>query len=69
MWCTINSGIEILRGVSAVDLGFLELRFDISHQNLAEFLGVIISVVGHVILGYPGWTRMISLTVTMRLFY
>ena len=69
MWCTIDSGIEILRGVSAVDLGFLELRFDISHQNLAKFLGVIISVVGHVILGYPGWTQMISLTVTMRLFY
>ena len=54
IWYARDSGTEVVLGVSAVDLGFLGFGVDSSHQNLAEFLGAIISVVGHVILGYSG---------------
>ena len=41
-------------GVCAVDLRFLGFGFDSSNQNLAEYLGAVIAVVGQVILGYLG---------------
>jgi hypothetical protein len=40
-------------GVSAIDLGFL-FGIDSSNQNLSEFIGAIIAIIGQVVLGWKG---------------
>lgn len=54
IWYVRDNGTEVVRGVSAVDLGFLGFGIDSSYQNLAEYLGAILAVVGHAILGHAG---------------
>lgn len=54
IWYARDSGTEVVLGVCAVSLGFLSFGFDSSNQNLAEYLGAIIAVLGQVILGYSG---------------
>jgi hypothetical protein len=49
IWYARDSGTEVVLGVSAVDL-----RFDSSNQNLAEYIGAIIAVLGQVMLGHSG---------------
>ena len=54
IWYVRTHGAEVARGVSAVDLSFLDFGEDSSYQNLSEFIGAILAVVGHVTLGYSG---------------
>jgi hypothetical protein len=49
-----DDGAELAIGVSAIDLGFLEFGVDSSNQNLFEFIGAIIAVIGQVVLGWKG---------------
>ena len=51
--CRSNSS-EVKRGVCTVDLSFLRFGDDSSFQNLSEFIGAILGVVGHIILGHQG---------------
>lgn len=43
-------------GVCAVSLTFLGFGDDSSYQKLREFIGAILAVIGHVILGNRGRT-------------
>lgn len=43
-----------MRGVSAVNLAFLGFGVDSSNQNLAEYIGAILAVIGQVMLGLSG---------------
>ena len=54
IWYQRADGAEVARGVCAFDLTFLRFGGDSSFQNLSEFIGAILAVVGHVILGYKG---------------
>jgi hypothetical protein len=54
IWYARDSGTEVVLGVSAVDLRFLGFGFDSSNQNLAEYIGAIIAVLGQVMLGHSG---------------
>ena len=59
IWFVRTNGSEVVRGV---DLSFLEFGVDSSIQNLAEYIGAILAVVGQVMLGFLGtsialWTR------------
>jgi hypothetical protein len=54
IWSHTNNGTEEAVGVSAVDISFLRFGTDSSYQNLCEFLGAIMSVVGHIVLGNRG---------------
>lgn len=54
IWYDRVDGAEVARGVCAVDLSFLNFGDDSSYQNLSEFIGAIVAVVGHVILGNKG---------------
>jgi hypothetical protein len=54
IWSHTNNGTEEAVGVSAVDISFLQFGTDSSYQNLCEFLGAILSVVGHIVLGNRG---------------
>ena len=56
IWYTTAHGAEVARGVCAVSLTFLGFEDDSSYQNLCEFIGAIIAVIGHVILGNRGQT-------------
>jgi hypothetical protein len=51
IWYTVDNGAEVARGVCAVDLGFLEFGTDSSYQNLSEFIGAILAVLGQIALG------------------
>ena len=51
IWYARDNGTEVAVGVSAVDLTFLEFGEDSSFQNLAEFIGAILAVMGQIILG------------------
>lgn len=42
------------KGVCAVDLSFLNFGEDSSYQNLSEFIGAVVAVVGHILLGNRG---------------
>jgi hypothetical protein len=55
------SGAEVARGVSAVDLTFLGFGTDSSFQNLSKFIGAILAVMGHVVIGLPGQRRSLAL--------
>ena len=54
IWYDRVKGAEVARGVCAVDLSFLKFGDDSSYQNLSEFIGVVVAVLGHVILGNRG---------------
>lgn len=54
IWSVRADGAEVIRGVSAVNLAFLEFGADSSNQNLAEYIGAILAVIGQVILGFSG---------------
>ena len=56
LWYARSEGTEAVRGVCAVDLTFLDFGVDSSYQNLAEFLGAILAVVGYIQLGHKGQT-------------
>jgi hypothetical protein len=43
-------------GVCAVEFSFLNFGVDSSFQNLSEFIGAIVSVIGHVAMGNRGRT-------------
>jgi hypothetical protein len=47
IWYAREGSAEFVLGVSAVDLRFLGFGFDSSNQNLAEYIGAIVSVLGH----------------------
>ena len=57
IWYDRSSGAEVAVGVCAVDISSLGFNDDSSFQNLAEFIGAIIAVVGHIRLGYMGQSR------------
>jgi hypothetical protein len=44
IWSVRTDGAEVVRGVSAVNLAFLEFGVDSSNQNLAEYIGAILAV-------------------------
>lgn len=54
IWFLRNHDAEVAVGVCAVDLTFLNFQDESSYQNLAEFLGAILAVLGHIILGRQG---------------
>ena len=54
IWYARTGGTEVARGVGAVDLTFLGFGDDSSYQNLAEFIGAILAVLGQVALGHAG---------------
>ena len=54
IWSVRTDGAEVVRGVSAVDLSFLGFGVDSSNQNLAEYIGAILAVMGQVMLGLSG---------------
>jgi hypothetical protein len=54
IWSVRTNGTEVVRGVSAVNLDFLGSGTDSSNQNLAEYIGAILAVLGQVILGFSG---------------
>ena len=60
IWFQRSNGAEAVMGVSAVDLTFLEFGDDSSYQNLSEFVGAILAVVGQVVLGHT------SLSIALR---
>lgn len=51
VWYDREDGTEVARDVSAVDTSSVEFATDSSFQNLSEFVGAILSVLGHVALG------------------
>jgi hypothetical protein len=54
LWFIRSNGAEEFIGVSAIDLTCLGFGVDSSFQNLSEFIGAIIAVMGQVILGLSG---------------
>lgn len=54
IWYDMINGSEVARGVCAVDITLLGFSTDSSFQNLAEFIGAVLSVLGHVALGNAG---------------
>jgi hypothetical protein len=54
IWYAVEDGAEVAKGVCAVDLTFLEFGTDSSFQNLSEFIGAIIAVMGQIALGLAG---------------
>jgi hypothetical protein len=56
IWYQTSNGAEVAAGVCAVSLAFLGFKDDSSYQNLCEFIGAIIAVIGHVVLGNRGRT-------------
>jgi hypothetical protein len=54
IWSVRNDGAEEVLGVSAVDLTRLGFGVDSSYQNLSEFIGAVLSVIGQVVLGFSG---------------
>jgi hypothetical protein len=49
-----TDGAEVVRVVSAVSLAFLDIGVDSPNQNLAEYIGAILAVLGQAILGFSG---------------
>ena len=54
IWYSRSNSSEVERGVCTVDLSFLRFGDDSSFQNLSEFIGAILGVAGHIILGHQG---------------
>jgi hypothetical protein len=51
IWYGVDNGAEVAMGVCAVDLTFLQFGTDSSFQNLSEFIGAILAVMGQIALG------------------
>jgi hypothetical protein len=60
IWSTRESGMEVTFGVCAACLGFLGFGVDSSNQNLAEYIGAILAVVGQVMLGHSDRSLALS---------
>lgn len=54
IWYQRTDGTEVAVGVCAVDISFLNFGSDSSYQNLSEFIGAILAVFGHVLMGNKG---------------
>ena len=54
IWYSRDGDAEVAMGVGAADLLFLGFGEDSSFQNLSEFLGAILAILGQVALGYRG---------------
>ena len=54
IWSDRRTGAEVVVGVSAVDFKCLGFGVDSSFQNLSEYIGAILAVVGQVVLGLSG---------------
>ena len=54
IWYLREDGAEVAMGVGAADLSFLGFGDDSSFQNLSEFLGAILSILGQMVLGFGG---------------
>jgi hypothetical protein len=54
IWSARRDGAEVVLGVSAVDLTRLEFGIDSSFQNLSEYIGAILAVLGQVMMGMSG---------------
>lgn len=54
LWFSTDGAAEVVRGVCALSLLSLGFGTDSSFQNLAEFIGAVVSVVGFVIMGGKG---------------
>ena len=54
IWYHREHGTEVALGVSAVNLEFLAFGVDSSNQNLAEFIGAILAVIGQIVMGLSG---------------
>jgi hypothetical protein len=54
IWSVRKDGAEEVQGVSTVDFSRLGFGVDSSFQNLSEFIGAILAVIGQVILGFSG---------------
>jgi hypothetical protein len=53
-WSVRKDGAEEVQGLSTVDFTLLGFGVDSSFQNLSEFIGAILAVIGQVILGFSG---------------
>jgi hypothetical protein len=51
IWYGVDNGAEVAIRVCAVDLNFLQFGTDSSSQNLSEFIGAILAVMGQIALG------------------
>jgi hypothetical protein len=56
IWSDRSTGAEVIHGVSAVDFTLLGFGSDSSFQNLSEYIGAILAVIGQVMLGAAGST-------------
>ena len=54
IWYSRDGGAEVAVDVGAADLLFLDFGEDSSYQNLSEFLGAILAILGQIALGYRG---------------
>jgi hypothetical protein len=54
LWSLRKDGAEEVQGVSAGDFTLVGFGVDSSFQNLSEFIGAILAVIGQVILGFSG---------------
>jgi hypothetical protein len=54
IWFSREHGAEVALGIGAVNLRFLGFGSDSSFQNLSEFIGAILAVIGQIIIGLSG---------------
>ena len=54
IWFSREHGADVALGVGAVNLRFLGFGSDSSFQNLSEFIGAILAVIGQIIIGLSG---------------
>lgn len=59
IWYDIKGVAEVVRGYCAIDITGLNFLDDSSYQNLAEFIGAIVAVAGHVTYGQRGKNMML----------
>ena len=56
IWYRKSGGAEVAVGVCAITLSCFKFQDDSSYQNLAEFIGAVLAVIGHISLGGRGRT-------------
>jgi hypothetical protein len=54
IWYSIGGSAEVPLGVCAVGIAELQFTDDSQYQNLAEFIGALVAVAGHAMLGQQG---------------
>jgi hypothetical protein len=54
IWYSREHGAEVALGVGGVNLRFLGFGSDSSFQNLSEFIGTILAVIGQIMIGLSG---------------